>query len=62
MPTDIVAQYMMVYNNPSSFTGERKTAAVIDALYADDRKKRLTLGLRVIRAIYKVDGAMGFYR
>ncbi|WKX91772.1 hypothetical protein Q1695_010086 [Nippostrongylus brasiliensis] len=44
VPTDIVAQHMMVHNNPEAFGGE------------------LTLGLRVVRAVYKVDGLAGFYR
>lgn len=62
VPTDIVAQYMMVYNNPKSFTGGSRNVAVVDMLKADGLEKRLTLGLRVIRAVYKVDGFMGFYR
>uniref|UniRef100_A0AC34RDI4 Solute carrier family 25 member 44 n=1 Tax=Panagrolaimus sp. JU765 TaxID=591449 RepID=A0AC34RDI4_9BILA len=62
VPTDIVAQYMMVYNNPKSFTGGSKNVAVVDCLKADGLEKRLTLGLRVMRAVYKVDGLFGFYR
>ncbi|KAI1715945.1 mitochondrial carrier protein [Ditylenchus destructor] len=63
VPTDIVAQYMMVYNNPDAFTGGKSTnAAIINHLKQDQLEKRWTLGLRVIRAVYKVDGILGFYR
>uniref|UniRef100_A0A7E4W0C4 Solute carrier family 25 member 44 n=1 Tax=Panagrellus redivivus TaxID=6233 RepID=A0A7E4W0C4_PANRE len=62
VPTDIVAQYMMVYNNPSNFTGGTQKMSVVEALKHDGLEKRWTLGLRVIRAIYKVDGILGFYR
>jgi len=62
VPTDIVAQYMMVYNNPKSFTGGSKNVAVVDCLRSDGLERRWTLGLRVIRAVYKVDGILGFYR
>jgi len=62
VPTDIVAQYMMVYNNPKSFTGGSKNVAVVDCLRSDGLERRWTLGLRVIRAVYKVDGIFGFYR
>jgi solute carrier family 25 protein 44 len=62
VPTDIVAQYMMIYNNPQSFVGGTKNFAVVDCIRADGFEKRLTLGLRVIRAVYKVDGVFGFYR
>lgn len=58
----IVAQYMMVYNNPQSFVGTSKSVAIVDLLKNDGLEKRLTLGLRVIRAVYKVDGIVGFYR
>ncbi|CAD5207691.1 unnamed protein product [Bursaphelenchus okinawaensis] len=63
VPTDIVAQYMMVYHNPSQFTGgNRGNAKVYDVLKNDGLKKRYTLGLRVIRAVYVADGLRGFYR
>lgn len=62
VPTDIVAQYMMIYNNPKVFTGGSKNMAVVDCIKADGLEKRFTLGLRVIRAVYKVDGVFGFYR
>ncbi|TKR59920.1 hypothetical protein L596_029527 [Steinernema carpocapsae] len=62
VPTDIVAQHMMVHNNPKSFIGGAKNAAVIDHLRADGLEKKRTLGLRVISAVYKVDGFKGFYR
>uniref|UniRef100_A0A1I8AUR2 Solute carrier family 25 member 44 n=1 Tax=Steinernema glaseri TaxID=37863 RepID=A0A1I8AUR2_9BILA len=62
VPTDIIAQHMMVHNNPRSFIGGSKNAAVIDQLRADGLEKKRTLGLRVIRAVYKVDGFKGFYR
>ncbi|VDO19034.1 unnamed protein product [Heligmosomoides polygyrus] len=62
VPTDIVAQHMMVHNNPEAFGGSRKAAAVAVAVRNDGLDKRLTLGLRVVRAVYKVDGLAGFYR
>ncbi|PAV86377.1 hypothetical protein WR25_22350 [Diploscapter pachys] len=62
VPTDIVAQHMMVYNNPEAFGGSRKNVAVTETLKNDGLSGKRTLGLRVIRAVYKVDGFMGFYR
>ncbi|KAK6050060.1 hypothetical protein COOONC_12435 [Cooperia oncophora] len=62
VPTDIVAQHMMVHNNPEAFGGSRKTSAVASTIRNDGLEKRLTLGLRVVRAVYKVDGIAGFYR
>lgn len=62
VPTDIVAQYMMIYNNPQNFTAGNKNAAIINALREDRLEKRWTLGLRVIRSVYTVDGVLGFYR
>lgn len=43
-------------------SGSRKAAAVAVAVRNDGLDKRLTLGLRVVRAVYKVDGLAGFYR
>ncbi|VDM41503.1 unnamed protein product [Toxocara canis] len=62
VPTDIIAQYMMVHNNPKSFVGSQRNAAVINFIKEDRFGKRLTLGLRVARAVYCVDGIRGFYR
>uniref|UniRef100_A0A915C5Z4 Mitochondrial carrier protein n=1 Tax=Parascaris univalens TaxID=6257 RepID=A0A915C5Z4_PARUN len=62
VPTDIIAQYMMVHNNPDSFIGSMRNAAVINFMKEDPVGKRLTLGLRVARAVYCVDGFKGFYR
>lgn len=64
VPTDIVSQHMMIYNNPQHFSGgsNRHNVAVIECLRNDNREKRLTLGLRVMRAVYKCDGVSGFYR
>ncbi|CAD5212156.1 unnamed protein product [Bursaphelenchus xylophilus] len=63
VPTDIVAQYMMVHHNPKQFTGgNRGNAWVLDILHRDGLEKRYTLGLRVMRAVYKADGLLGFYR
>lgn len=53
---------MMIHNKPESFTGGSSNVAVINCLKADKLEGRLTLGLRVIRAVYKVDGFTGFYR
>ncbi|CAJ0955027.1 unnamed protein product, partial [Mesorhabditis belari] len=62
VPTDIVAQHMMVYNQAKKFAGSSKGGAVHDFLQLDGLEKRQTLGIRVIRAVYKVDGFRGFYR
>ncbi|CAB3406982.1 unnamed protein product, partial [Caenorhabditis bovis] len=62
VPTDIVAQHMMVHNNPEAFGGGKRNIAVADAIRNDGLEKKRTLGLRVIRAVYKVDGISGFYR
>jgi solute carrier family 25 protein 44 len=53
---------MMIHNQSKNFTGGAKNAAVLDILKADNLKGRLTLGLRVIRAVYLADGFIGFYR
>lgn len=60
VPTDIVSQHMMIYNNPSVFLGKHDGQAVMNFLKND--KSRLTLGLKVIRAVYRADGIPGFYR
>ncbi|VDM57252.1 unnamed protein product [Angiostrongylus costaricensis] len=62
VPTDIVAQHMMVHNNPEAFGGSRKNIAVANTVRNDGLEGRWTLGLRVVRAVYKVDGLSGFYR
>ncbi|EPB77509.1 hypothetical protein ANCCEY_03418 [Ancylostoma ceylanicum] len=54
VPTDIVAQHMMVHNNPEAFGGSRKNVAVASAVRNDGLEGRRTLGLRVVRAVYKV--------
>ncbi|CAJ0592600.1 unnamed protein product [Cylicocyclus nassatus] len=62
VPTDIVAQHMMVHNNPEAFGGSRRNVPVAAMVRTDGLEGRCTLGLRVIRAVYKVDGFSGFYR
>lgn len=62
VPTDIVAQHMMVHNNPEAFGGGNKKVAVADAIRKDGLEGKRTLGLRVIKAVYNVDGISGFYR
>ncbi|EYB92197.1 hypothetical protein Y032_0197g1590 [Ancylostoma ceylanicum] len=60
VPTDIIAQYMMVYYKADKFiSGNDK--AVIEYV-RNEKNTRLTLGLRFLRAIYKIDGLKGFYR
>ena len=61
VPTDIVAQHMMIYKNAENFTNP-KSQAVIKFLKLDNLTHHRTLGFRVIRAIWKVDGWRGFYR
>ncbi|KHJ81555.1 hypothetical protein OESDEN_18758, partial [Oesophagostomum dentatum] len=52
VPTDIIAQYMMVYYKADKFvSGSNK--AVIDYV-RNEKNPRLTLGLRFVRAIYKM--------
>lgn len=62
VPTDIVAQHMMVHNNPEAFGGSKKNVPVAEEVRRDGLAGRRTLGLRVVRAVYKVDGFSGFYR
>ncbi|CAI4222392.1 unnamed protein product [Auanema sp. JU1783] len=60
VPTDIIAQYMMIYNNADKFiSGNDK--AVIENLRSTE-KNRKSLATDVLRAIYKADGIQGFYR
>lgn len=45
VPTDVIAQYMMVQHNPNQFIGgNRGNAAVMNFLKNDGLEKRLTLG------------------
>jgi hypothetical protein len=44
VPTDIVAQYMMIHNQSAAFTGSAKNAVVLDILKTDNLRGRLTLG------------------
>ncbi|CAI4222422.1 unnamed protein product [Auanema sp. JU1783] len=62
VPTDIVAQHMMVHNNPEAFGGSKKNVPVAEEVRKDGLAGKRTLGLRVVRAIYIVDGVSGFYR
>ncbi|KAL7071785.1 hypothetical protein ACQ4LE_008414 [Meloidogyne hapla] len=72
VPTDVVSQHMMIYNNPKQFLGSSvNKAAIINLLGADVHKPfgssrnyfaSSLLGLRVVRAVHKVDGITGFYR
>ncbi|CEF65635.2 Solute carrier family 25 member 44 [Strongyloides ratti] len=62
VPTDLIAQHMMVYKNAEMFTGGAKNLDVIKALRNDKLEGKLTLGLRMVLAVYKVDGLRGFYR
>lgn len=51
----------MIYNNPDSFSGSDKKAAIFKVLNTN-KNSRFTLGLHVTKSIYKVDGFLGFYR
>uniref|UniRef100_A0A914ULW5 Solute carrier family 25 member 44 n=1 Tax=Plectus sambesii TaxID=2011161 RepID=A0A914ULW5_9BILA len=62
VPTDIIAQHMMIYNYADAFVGSNKSASVVHYMRSDGLLHKRTLGLRVIRAVYKVDGLYGFYR
>ncbi|KAL6730426.1 hypothetical protein Aduo_001404 [Ancylostoma duodenale] len=60
VPTDIIAQYMMVYYKADKFIAGNDKAVI--EYVRNEKNTRLTLGLRFIRAIYKTDGLRGFYR
>ncbi|VDK67214.1 unnamed protein product [Cylicostephanus goldi] len=60
VPTDIIAQYMMIYYKADKFVAGSDRGVLNYVL--NEKNPRLTLGLRFIRAIYKVDGLRGFYR
>uniref|UniRef100_A0A915LYA5 Mitochondrial carrier protein n=1 Tax=Meloidogyne javanica TaxID=6303 RepID=A0A915LYA5_MELJA len=72
VPTDIVSQHMMIYNNPKQFLGGSVNKAAIINLLGIDGHKTIgssrnyftssLLGLRVVKAIHKADGITGFYR
>lgn len=59
IPTDIVAQNLMIYNYADKFVAGNDKR-IIELLRTGDQKG--TLGLRTVKAIYKVDGFFGFYR
>lgn len=73
VPTDVISQHLMIYNNPARFTADSK---VIAWLQADQQRRRAAaqavgykkrfldrfLSPHVMRAIYVVDGLKGFYR
>lgn len=59
VPTDIVAQHMMIYNYADKFvSGNDK--AIIDHLRSGQSTG--TLGIRTLKAVYRIDGLSGFYR
>ncbi|GMT08092.1 hypothetical protein PENTCL1PPCAC_30266 [Pristionchus entomophagus] len=62
VPTDIIAQHMMVYKQHAAFSGGKRNQAIVEALASDGMEGKRTLGIRVAQAIYKVDGLKGFYR
>ncbi|KAF8366704.1 hypothetical protein PRIPAC_84533 [Pristionchus pacificus] len=62
VPTDIIAQHMMVHKQHAAFSGGKRNQAIVEALASDGLEGRRTLGIRVAQAIYKVDGFKGFYR
>ncbi|KAF7639749.1 26S proteasome subunit P45 family protein [Meloidogyne graminicola] len=73
VPTDVISQHMMIYNNPKQFLGSSlNKAAIINLLSTDGHTKNIgsirnyfassLLGLRVARAVHKADGITGFYR
>lgn len=60
VPTDIIAQYMMIYKNTDKLTAGHDKS-VIDGV-RNHVKNGSGLGTSVIKAIYKTDGILGFYR
>uniref|UniRef100_A0A8R1DW51 Mitochondrial carrier protein n=1 Tax=Caenorhabditis japonica TaxID=281687 RepID=A0A8R1DW51_CAEJA len=60
VPTDIIAQYMMIYKNQDKLTAGHDKA-VMDKVTASVKNGR-GLGASVMKSIYEVDGALGFYR
>ncbi|GMT29116.1 hypothetical protein PFISCL1PPCAC_20413 [Pristionchus fissidentatus] len=62
VPTDIIAQHMMVHKQHAAFSGGKRNQGIVEALAKDGLEGKRTLGLRVAQAIYRVDGIKGFYR
>ncbi|KAK0426698.1 hypothetical protein QR680_009852 [Steinernema hermaphroditum] len=60
VPTDIIAQHMMIYNYAEKFIASTSDQKVLE--YLRSGKGSGTLGLRVIKAVYHSDGLAGFYR
>jgi len=59
VPTDIIAQHMMIYNYADKFlSGNDKK--IIEHLRSG--KSSGTLGIRVLKAVHQTDGFAGFYR
>lgn len=59
VPWDVTSQKAMVYNNPQAFMLER--SKILDFVKNDGLGDK-NLGWRVFKAIYKVDGLVGYYR
>ncbi|CAI5452849.1 unnamed protein product [Caenorhabditis angaria] len=60
VPTDIIAQYMMIYKNQDRLTAGHDKQVV--ELIQKQVKNGRTLGLSVVSAVYKADGISGFFR
>ncbi|VDN06304.1 unnamed protein product [Thelazia callipaeda] len=62
VPTDIISQYMIVYNNPSAFVGDTKHAAVINYIQQNKAVLSSRPAFQVLHALYHVDGSRGLFR
>ncbi|KAH7721953.1 Protein Y43C5B.3 [Aphelenchoides avenae] len=60
LPTDIICQHMMIYNYADKFISG-SDRRIIEHL-RNDPNPRGTLGWRTVKAVYKNDGLLGFYR
>ncbi|CAD6184133.1 unnamed protein product [Caenorhabditis auriculariae] len=59
VPTDIVAQYMMVHKKADELVGMDKS--VVDYVRSE-KVRHKSHSRRVIEAVYRIDGLSGFYR
>uniref|UniRef100_A0A914UMF0 Solute carrier family 25 member 44 n=2 Tax=Plectus sambesii TaxID=2011161 RepID=A0A914UMF0_9BILA len=62
VPTDIIAQHMMIHNKSAAFVGTDKLTGVAAHLQTDGMAGKRQVAMRIIAAIYHVDGISGFYR
>ncbi|CAD5229851.1 unnamed protein product [Bursaphelenchus okinawaensis] len=59
VPTDVIAQHMMIYNYADKFVGG-SDKRILEFLRNNQASG--TLGIRTVKAVYHCDGLAGFYR